>query len=144
MTKPSHLFPTSGFHDGICHGDTTDTYMDLHSNKSSTHDSKRRFHHEPSCYRSHRHGAQRRQSQIKPPLTRYFKCQTNKKEKILFLSNISRIKVFFSRSNSHFGRLETSLTSLRSSGKDSGITEGGGGVCLCGHSSSPSSGDSTK
>ncbi|KAK6627853.1 hypothetical protein RUM44_010332 [Polyplax serrata] len=117
IVKPSHLFPASAFHEGLCHGDTTDTYVDLHSNKSSLRGSKR-FRHDIACYRSHRHGMQRRPSQIKPPLMR-------------------------SVSNSHFGRLETSITSLHSSGKDSGITEGGGGVCPCGHSSSPSSGDST-
>lgn len=49
------------------------------------------------------------------------------------------------------GGMETSITSLHSSGRDSGIVEstgGGGGVgvhCLCGHSSSQSSGeDSSK
>lgn len=67
VVKTSHLFPGTAYLDGLCTGDTTDTYVEMHSNKSSHCGQKRRHRHDPSCYR---HPRNRQSSQTKTHLTR--------------------------------------------------------------------------
>nr|CAD7198728.1 unnamed protein product [Timema douglasi] len=105
----ARLFPNSYMDTmgGCGGGDTTDTYVDMHSNKSNNFRDPRHnnYHHR----HHHKHDA-----------------------------NCGR----YQRRRSHrvLNGLETSMTSLHSS-KDSGIADHG--RCVCGHSTSPSSGDSS-
>ena len=112
----THLFPTAYLDGHGCGGDTTDTYVDLHSNKSAMYGPHYHHRHDPSCSR-HRERHRRRSS--------------------------AGQQVRLVRSNSKVAAtntgLEASVTSLQSTGQDSGI-----GRCVCGHSTSPSSGDSSK
>ncbi|GLH03452.1 Cadherin-89D [Gryllus bimaculatus] len=120
----SHLF-SSSYLDGMGCGDTTDTYVDMHSNKSLNYNHvphntyHTRHQHDVNCSRHHHN---RRRSAI-------------------------GTKTHVSRSTSNIpGHLEASMTSLHSSGKDSGIADGlrhDHGRCICGHSTSHSSGDSS-
>ncbi|PSN37469.1 Cadherin-89D [Blattella germanica] len=108
----THLFPAA-YLDGMGCGDTTDTYVDLHSNKSVVYGPHCHKRHDPSCTRHRDH--QRRNSQV------------------------GQLRLARSNSNAaNAAGLEASITSLQSSGQDSGI-----GRCVCGHSTSHSSGDSS-
>jgi hypothetical protein len=114
-TSKAHLFPAS-YLDGMGCGDTTDTYVDLHSGKSVVCGPHFHHRHDPSCsrHREHQGHSSSVGQQLRPV-----------------------------RSNSNVAAatagLEASITSLQSSGQDSGI-----GRCVCGHSTSHSSGDSSK
>jgi len=114
-TSKAHLFPAS-YLDGMGCGDTTDTYVDLHSNKSVVYGPHFHQHHDPSCSR-HRE-QQRRTSSVGQQL-----------RPVRSTSNVAAATT----------GLEASITSLQSSGQDSGI-----GRCVCGHSTSQSSGESSK
>ncbi|XP_068082261.1 cadherin-89D [Anabrus simplex] len=123
MGSKTQLFPTT-YLEGLGCGDTTDTYVDMHSDKSLNynqhhvprHNYHSRHQHDINCSRHHHN---RRRSSSKLNLVR-------------------------SPSN----LMEASITSLHSSGKDSGIADGmrhvDTGRCICGHSTSHSSGESSK
>jgi hypothetical protein len=114
-TSKAHLFPAP-YLDGMGCGDTTDTYVDLHSSKSVVCSPHFHQHHDPGCSRHHEHPG--RSSSVGRHLR---PVRSN--------SNVTAANT----------GLEASITSLQSSGQDSGI-----GRCVCGHSTSHSSGDSSK
>jgi hypothetical protein len=111
----AHLFPAS-YLDGVGCGDTTDTYVDLHPGKSMVYGPRCHQLHDPGCSRrrEHQHHSSSVGQQLRP-------VRSN--------SNVAAVTT----------GLEPSITSLQSSGQDSGI-----GRCVCGHSTSHSSGDSSK
>ncbi|XP_069700620.1 cadherin-89D [Periplaneta americana] len=110
----AHLFPAS-YLEGLPCGDTTDTYVDLHSSKSMVYGPHYHQRHDPSCSRHREH--RRRSSSVGQQL-----------RPVRSSSNVAAATT----------GLEASITSLQSSGQDSGI-----GRCVCGHSTSHSSGDSS-